>query len=119
MHYSAEREQGVVLLTLMRDLWGDEDTFALKTEVGEWIEEGERRFLIDLGGRLINSTGIGIMVSAFHSIKAAEGRMVICGANKRVRGIYYVSKCRHLMRSGHGIGKGYTTFATCMRMANM
>ncbi|MFO7654700.1 MAG: STAS domain-containing protein [Candidatus Krumholzibacteriia bacterium] len=94
MRYKYESQGGdLVVLTLSGKVMGGPDFEKFHADVKNLVEEGHRRFLLDFSKvDWINSTGIGIMVSAFHSIKAAEGRMVICGANKRVRGIYYVSK---------------------------
>jgi anti-sigma B factor antagonist len=80
-------------------------------EIKALIDAGHRNFLLDFGKvDWINSTGIGIMVSAFHSIKAAEGRMVICGANKRVRGIYYVSKLDSIFETYDDCGEARASF---------
>jgi anti-sigma B factor antagonist len=93
MKFKHEIEDGVVVLALSGKVMGGPDFEKFHGEIKNLIEDGHRYFLLDFSKvDWINSTGIGIMVSAFHSIKAAEGRMVICGANKRVRGIYYVSK---------------------------
>jgi anti-sigma B factor antagonist len=93
MKFKHEIADGVVHMYLSGKVMGGPDFEKFHGAIKELLADGNTRFLLDFGKvDWINSTGIGIMVSAFHSIKAAEGRMVICGANKRVRGIYYVSK---------------------------
>jgi anti-sigma B factor antagonist len=93
MKYKYEIEDGLVILSLSGKVMGGPHFEKFHGQIKDLIAEDHKLFLFDFGKvDWINSTGIGIMVSAFHSIKAAEGRMVICGANKRVRGIYYVSK---------------------------
>lgn len=93
MKFKQEIDDGVVVMSLAGKIMGGPDFQKFHGEIKTLIGGGERLFLFDFSKvDWINSTGIGIMVSCFHSIKAADGRMVICGANKRVRSIYYVSK---------------------------
>ena len=93
MKFKAKSEGDVTVMALSGNVMGGPDYEKFHGEIKELIEKGGRKFLIDFSKvSWINSTGLGIMVSAYHSIRAADGRMVICGANKRVRGIYYVSQ---------------------------
>jgi len=86
-------QDDIVVLNLSGKVMGGPDYEKFHGAIKELLEQGHRKYLLDLSGvDWINSTGIGILVSGYHSIKAAEGVMVICGANKRVRGIYYVSQ---------------------------
>ena len=40
----------------------------------------------------INSTGLGILISGYHSVKAAEGTMKVCSVKERVLSIFYISQ---------------------------
>jgi anti-sigma B factor antagonist len=93
-------EGDIVVMTLSGKVMGGPDYEKFHGEIKGLIEQDHRKFLFDFSGvNWINSTGIGIIVAVYHSIKAAEGRMVICGANKRVRSIYYVSQLDKIFES--------------------
>ena len=64
-----------------------------KAEVKELIDGGYKNVILDLGEvPWINSTGLGILITAHHSIKAAAGTMKICHVKERVLSIFYVSQ---------------------------
>lgn len=93
MKYQFKTEDELTTVTLSGNVMGGPDYEPFHGHVKELIEGGARRFLFDFGGvKWINSTGVGIMVSAYTSVKSAEGRMVICRPNERVRGTYFISK---------------------------
>ena len=99
-----ELEDGYVAVSLSGKLMGGPDFEKIHGEIKELVENGHKQFLFNFEKvSWINSTGVGIMVSCYHSITAAEGRMVICGANERVTNIYYVSQ----------LDKVFETHASC------
>ena len=106
MKFKYEIEDGVVVLNLAGKIMGGPDFEKFHGQIKDLVGAGNKLFLLDFSKvDWINSTGIGIMVSAFHSIKAADGRMVICGANKRVRSIYYVSKLDQIFETYDDCGQ--------------
>lgn len=93
MKFKRQLEDGYVGLILTGKVMGGPDFEKFHNEVKELVEQGHRNFLFDFAKvDWINSTGVGIIVSCYQSIRAAAGRLVICGANKRVRNVYYVSQ---------------------------
>jgi len=100
-----QKPQGdVMVLALTGKIMGGPDYDKFHGEVKDLIAAGTRKFVLDFSGvDWINSTGIGILVGTFHSIKAADGRMAICSPNDRVLSIYYVSQ----------LDKIFEVFASC------
>jgi anti-sigma B factor antagonist len=93
MKYKRQLEDGYVALVLSGKVMGGPDFERFHGEVKDLVAENHRKFLFDFSKvDWINSTGVGIIVSCYQSIRAADGRLVICGANKRVKNIYYVSQ---------------------------
>ena len=93
MKFKRQMEDGYVGLVLSGKVMGGPDFEKFHGEIKDLVEQGHRKFLFDFKKvDWINSTGVGIIVSCYQSIRAVEGRLVICGANKRVKNIYYVSQ---------------------------
>ena len=64
-----------------------------KDEVKSILEAGHKNIVLDFSGvPWINSTGLGILISGYHSVKAAEGSLKICSVRDRVLSIFYVSQ---------------------------
>ena len=93
MKFSIKKEEnGVVHIQLLASLEGGPDTFELKDEVKGYLGAGERKFLLDMSGAtFVNSTGIGLVVGIYSSIKQAEGKFAICGVSDRARRAFVVT----------------------------
>jgi anti-sigma B factor antagonist len=85
--------EGAVVLELSGKIMGGPDHDRFKDEIKALVEEGHCHVVLDLAGvPWINSTGMGILISGYHSLKAAEGSMRICSVKERVLSIFYVSQ---------------------------
>lgn len=83
----------IMVLEISGKIMGGPDFDMFKAEVKELIDGGFKNVILDLGEvPWINSTGLGILITAHHSIKAAEGKMKICNVKERVLSIFYVSQ---------------------------
>ncbi len=83
----------VMVLELSGKIMGGPSHDAFKDEIKEIIEGDYKRVVLDFGSvPWINSTGLGILISGYHSIKAAEGILKICCVKERVLSIFYISQ---------------------------
>lgn len=93
MKYRFDPGTDHVVVKLWGDVMGGPDYEPLHDHVRRLVERGQDRFVVDLSGaRWLNSTGLGILVSIHHTVMRAGGRMAVCGANRRIRGIYFVAQ---------------------------
>lgn len=90
-------QDDVMVLELSGKIMGGPDFEKFKDEVSGVIESGHRKVVLDLGGvPWINSTGLGILITGYHSIKAAEGQLKICNVKERVLSIFYISQLENI-----------------------
>lgn len=83
----------VTVLEVSGKIMGGPDFDMFKGEVKELLDGGCKKVVLDLGEvPWINSTGLGILITAHHSIKAAGGVMKVCNVKERVLSIFYVSQ---------------------------
>ena len=83
----------VMVLELSGKIMGGPDFDKFKGEITELVDGGYKDVILDLSGvPWINSTGLGILITGYHSIKAAEGTMKICNVKERVLSIFYISQ---------------------------
>ena len=76
---------------------GGPDFDKFKGEIHEVLEEGFKNVILDMSGvPWINSTGLGILITGYHSVKAAEGSMKICNVKERVLSIFYISQLENI-----------------------
>jgi anti-sigma B factor antagonist len=87
----------VMILELSGKIMGGPDFDKFKEEIAKMIEGGFKNVILDMSGvPWINSTGLGILITGYHSIKAAEGTMKICNVKERVLSIFYISQLENI-----------------------
>ncbi|HPF35354.1 MAG TPA: STAS domain-containing protein [Candidatus Krumholzibacteria bacterium] len=102
-----KQQDAVTVVEFSGNVMGGPEFEPLHEEVKSRIADGARRFLFDFGGvKWINSTGVGIMVTMFTTIKAADGVMAISRPNERVRGTYMISQVSTLFDTYESIDEG-------------
>lgn len=77
-------EEGYVVIRWNRGQWiiGSE-SLLVPNEIEKLLAQGERKFLIDYSRiTFINSNGLGGLVSGYHKIKTADGKMAVVGADR-------------------------------------
>ena len=91
----SERLMGdVAILDLSGKLMGgppDSDKF--KEKIYDLIDRGINKVVVDLGEvRRMNSSGLGILISTFTSLKNKDGNLKLAAINETMEGILVMTK---------------------------
>jgi anti-sigma B factor antagonist len=74
-------------------LVGGEETDELRAAVADFMEQGAKRLIIDLGKvTYLNSTAIGVLVSAHTTFSKNKGHVKLCNINKSINNIFVITK---------------------------
>jgi len=74
-------------------LVGGEETDELRTAVADLVEQGNKNLIIDLSKvTYLNSTAIGVLVSAHTTYSRNKGHVKLCGINKNINNIFVITK---------------------------
>ena len=112
MRYKFRQEGDVTVVAFTGNVTGGPDADEFHSEIKSNIERGSRKFLIDFSQtKWINSTGLGIVVAAYMSVKAAEGQLLRCGTNERIDGVFYISRLEKIIESVENLEKGLAAMA--------
>lgn len=103
MEIRESTEGDVRVLAPDGSLAGSEETIALETRLGAAVKAGAVRLVIDCTavGQL-TSTAIRILLQVSRRLNRADGRLVLCGMNAKVRKAFVIS----------GFDKDFTVVAT-------
>jgi anti-sigma B factor antagonist len=83
----------VTIIRLNGKLMGGPDADHFQGLIKELVEEDRRKILVDMGKvSWVNSTGLGILISGYTTLKNAEGTFKLVGVNKRIDQIFMVTK---------------------------
>jgi anti-sigma B factor antagonist len=89
----------VMVLEVSGKIMGGPDHDKFKDEIKSLIDDGYKDVVLDFSSvPWINSTGLGILISGYHSLKAAEGSMKICKVKERVLSIFYISQLENIFQ---------------------
>lgn len=89
----------LMILEISGKIMGGPDHDRFKDEIDALLEDGYKDIILDFAGvPWINSTGLGILISGYHSLKNAEGTMKICNVKERVLSIFYISQLENIFQ---------------------
>ena len=85
----------VMVLHLQGKIMGGPDHELFHSEIKTLIKEGYVDILLNLSKvNWINSTGLGVLVSAYHTLKKSGGRLKICEVSERIDNILNVTQLK-------------------------
>ncbi len=83
----------VAVVHVSGKLMGGPESENLRNEVKRLIEEGVKKFVINLKGvPWINSTGLGALMSVYTSVQRSEGSLKICHVSDRIQSLFMITK---------------------------
>jgi anti-sigma B factor antagonist len=86
-------EGGIGLIEPRGSLIGGDETVELRQAVAGFAEREYKKLLIDLSNvTYLNSTAIGVLVSAQTTFIRLNGKVKICGINKNIQNIFVITK---------------------------
>jgi len=88
-------EGDVMVLLLSGKIMGGPDHEKFHSEIKTLIKEGYVDLLLNMSKvSWINSTGLGVLVSSFHTLKKNGGRLKICEVSERIDNILNVTQLK-------------------------
>ena len=83
----------VAVLRVSGKLMGGPDADAFLSVVRQALADGKRQLLVDLGAvSWINSTGLGILISSYTTVRKHEGLLKLLNVNRRIESILMTTK---------------------------
>ena len=74
-------------------LVGGEETDELRSAVADFVEQGNKKLIIDLSKvTYLNSTAIGVLVQAHTTYARNKGQVKLCGINNNINNIFVITK---------------------------
>nr|MEE4268551.1 STAS domain-containing protein [Candidatus Krumholzibacteria bacterium] len=101
----------VMVLDLSGKIMGGPDHEKFQNEIKTLIAEGHVDILLNLEKvNWVNSTGLGILVSAFHTLKKNGGQLKICNVSDRIDNILNVTQLKLVFETFEGMDEALASF---------
>src|SRR5215467_3099009 len=83
----------VAILTPRGYLTGGDETDELERTIKQQADGGNKHLIINLSEtQHLNSTALGVLISAHSSYTRRQGHMKLCGVDKRIENIFVITK---------------------------
>jgi anti-sigma B factor antagonist len=93
MKMTRETRDDVLVLRLSGQLMGGPDADAVREAIQEALRQGGRKILFDLGELTwVNSTGLGILISAHINASNLGGKVGLARVSRRIESILAVTR---------------------------
>jgi anti-sigma B factor antagonist len=104
-------EDGVMILEVSGKVMGGPDADKFKSEIAGMIDSGVDKLLIDLSEvPWMNSSGVGILISAYTSMRNAGAQVKFLNINERVKSILMVTKLLTVFESYYNRADALASF---------
>ena len=85
--------ESIVVLYPKGYLTGGDETEELDAAIKHHIESGNKHLIINLNEtQHLNSTALGVLISAHANYTRRQGQMKLCGVDKRIENIFVITK---------------------------
>lgn len=93
MNLKLEEKYNAVVLELSGKLMGGPFMQEMSETLHKLIDEGKKNIVVDMSGiSLVTSSGIGIMISSYTTMKNAGGNIKFCQFSDKVKGVLSITK---------------------------
>ena len=113
MKIKERRENGVAILELSGKVMGGPDAELFSGTLKQLIHENQLRVIVDLGKvTWVNSTGLGILISGYSTLKRSNGEMKLLNVSERIESIFMVTKLYSVFESYKDESEAIASFAS-------
>ena len=93
MNVKIEEKYNAVVLELKGKLMGGPFMQEMNETLHKFIDEGKKNVVVDLGGvTLVTSSGIGILISGYTTMKNSGGHLKIAHSSDKMKGLLSITK---------------------------
>jgi anti-sigma B factor antagonist len=87
------KRDGVAIIELSGKLMGGPDAETIDETIKTLLHEGVKNIVVNLEKvRWVNSTGLGILISGYTTVKKSGGELKLLKVSDRIENIFIVSK---------------------------
>jgi len=93
MRIKTSEKYGAVVITIKGNVMGGPEAQEFHDLLGNFLEENKTNIIIDLGGvKFMNSTGLGMLISGYTSVKNKNGVLKLANATDKINSLLVITK---------------------------
>ena len=112
MKINTDLQGDVVVVRLNGNLLGGPDADNFYNEVKSYLDQGNRRFVLDLANvRLMNSSGLGILIKALKPVREGGGDIHLAAVTERIDSLLVITKLYQVFQGFPDVEQAVRAFA--------
>lgn len=112
MKINTDLQGDVVVVRLNGNLLGGPDADNFYNEVKSYLDQGSRRFVLDLANvRLMNSSGLGILIKALKPVREGGGDIHLAAVTERIDSLLVITKLYQVFQGFPDVEQAVRAFA--------
>lgn len=93
MRIKTSEKYSAVVITLKGNVMGGPDTQEFHDLLHKFLEDNKKNIIVDLGGvKFMNSTGLGMLISGYTSVKNSGGSLKLANATEKINSLLVITK---------------------------
>ena len=111
MRIKTSEKYGAVVITLKGNVMGGPDTQEFQDLLHKFIEESKKNIIVDLGGvKFMNSTGLGMLISGYTSVKNSGGSLKLANATEKINSLLVITKLITIFENFNSVDEAADSF---------
>ncbi len=111
MELTISEHYKVISLKFSGKLMGGPFSEELNSTLHKLIDQGKKNILVDMSGvPFMNSTGLGILISGYTTMKNSGGNFKLAAIPEKIDGILSVTKLNQIFEQFNNIEDGLASF---------
>ncbi len=111
MRIKTSEKYGAVVITLKGNVMGGPDTQEFQDLLHKYLEENKKNIIVDLGGvKFMNSTGLGMLISGYTSVKNGGGSLKLANATEKINSLLVITKLITIFENFNSVDEAAESF---------
>lgn len=111
MKYTINEQFNCIVINFKGDIMGGPDAKTFREDLHELVEQDKTNVVLNLAKvKFINSSGLGILIGALTTIKKADGRLVICEADKKINSLLMTTQLNKVFETYSSLEEAKESF---------
>jgi anti-sigma B factor antagonist len=113
MKFDTEETYHAVVFTPKGKMMGGPDTVKFHEAVKGYLEQGKKNFVVDLGNvDWMNSPGLGVLITAYTSVRNAGGDLVLARPSKKVKSLFVITQMERIFKTFDELDAAVSSFTS-------
>ena len=111
MRMKTSEKYGAVVITLKGNVMGGPDSQEFQDILHNFLEDNKRNIIVDLGGvKFMNSTGLGMLISGYTSVKNGGGSLKLANATEKINSLLVITKLITIFENFNSVDEAAESF---------